>query len=409
MSSQPDKDKHYQEDTLRSPQATEPSDQNADVESGVQAVKAVASPPAQSRTQPLGSVEDGEANAASHPTMIFFEGRERQGAVTHSVTPKKRRGLFPADELINPGGPALSGLTPQRTLVIPTSEPSSIKPSSRPSAPPTSAVMRLAQEAYQRTLDFLTWLLAHTPDDKRADLEKAIQEMPGAPRNLPREQVVKRFEWLGHSIGYHGPVLWFIPPHISLGHLLDAGVLDPLWWFDEPNFIKGHQTICPYDLDDLDSKQEPGYWILALPGIMPGTANRTYAEQSGMLEVVARTAGLKTRDGRILYEEDMRVMVRGVAEVTVFFALAQFVKARLTDTPVSVRTSSCHRSYRSDAEKPQSSKLLASDLGPPESLYDKCQVCVSLVPDGKLQIHDMGDKACGMTLGLTTFFVPFIY
>lgn len=343
---------------------------------------------------------------SSHATLLFTDGRERQGSATHSAILKKRRGLFSADEFQKPVGSTLSSQIAQKTCVIAQPAPISDKPSSRPASSITPVVMQLAHEAFQRTMGFLAWLLNRTPPDRRGDLEKMIQAMPGPPRNLPREKAIQRFKWMGQTIGYEETVLWFMPPRISLEHLMDAGVLDPKWWTKDPNFIKGHQTICPYEPEDLDTDQEPGYWVLALPGIMPGTANRSYAEQSEMLETVARTAGLKTRDGHILYEENIRVMVRGVAEVAVFFALTQFAQARLTKTPISVRTSTCHRSYRPDPDQLKSS---VSDSGTSISLHDKCQVCVSLVPDGMLQIHDMGDTSCGMTLGLAPFFVPFIY
>ncbi len=343
---------------------------------------------------------------SSHATLLFTDGRERQGSVTHSSVLKKRRGLFPADRFAKSAEATLSSSPLRGTQAIAQPAPISDKPSSRPTGSITSAVMQLAQEAYQRTMGFQAWLLSRTPPDKRKDLENVMQAMPGPPRNLPREKAVQRFKWLGQTIGYEDPVLWFMPPRISLEHLMDAGVLDPQWWTKDPNFIKGHQTICPYEPEDLETDQEPGYWILALPGIMPGTANRSYVEQSEMLETVARTSGLKTRDGHILYEENIRVMVRGVAEVAVFFALAQFAQARLTKTPISVRTSTCHRSYQPD---PNQLKSSVSDSGTSISLHDKCQVCVSLVPDSMLQIHDMGDTSCGMTLGLAPFFVPFIY
>lgn len=98
-------------------------------------------------------------------------------------------------------------------------------------------------------------------------------------------------------------------------------------------------------------------------------------------------------------------MVRGVAEVAVFFAIAQFVKARLSHMAISVRTSSPHRGYQPGPTEVKSSSFAS---GPVFNLYDKSQVCVNFAPDGKLKIHDMDNDARGMTLGLAPFLVPFI-
>ncbi len=387
MSSQPDKDGHHHpEDTLHSVQDSSQPTQTVAADSGVRAV-VIATP------------------MALDKTLLFSEGRERQGRLTNSSVPKKRRGLFPADQFMKPAEPTLSSSPVLHTQAIAQSSPPSDKPSSRPASSITPIVMHLAREAFQRTMGFQAWLLSRTPPEKRADLERVMLAMPGPPRNLPREKAIQRLIWLGHTIGYTDPVLWFIPPHISLEHLMDAGILDPEWWTKDPNFIKGHKTYCPYEAEDLGTDQEPGYWILALPGIMPGTANRSYAEQSDMLENIARTAGLKTSDGHILRVEGMRVMVRGVAEVAVFFAIAQFVQAKLTDVPISVRTSTCHRAYQPG---PNEAKSITFASGPMFNLYDKSQVCVNLNPGQKLKIHDMDDETCGMTLGLAPFLVPFI-
>lgn len=386
MSSQPDKDgQHHPADTLHSVQDSSQPAQTDVADSGVQAV-AIGVP------------------MALDKTLLFSEGRERQGRLTNSSVPKKRRGLFPADHFIKPLDHTLSSSPVQRTQAIAPSVPASDKPLSRPASSISPAVMQLARDAFQRTMGFQAWLLSNTPPEKRAYLENVMQAMPGPPRNLPREEAIQRLIWLGQTIGYTGPVLWFIPPHLSLEHLMDAHILDPEWWTKDPNFIKGHETYCPYAVEDLDTVQEPGYWILALPGIMPGTANRSYAEQSDMLENIARTAGLKTRDGHILRVEEMRVMVRGVVEVAVFFAMAQFVQAKLTVAPISVRTSTCHRGYQPGPDEAKSASFIS---GPVFNLYDKSQVCVNFNPGQKLKVHDMDNETRGMTLGLAPFLVPF--
>gem|GEM_PF-2701223 len=386
MSSKPDQDNHHKDDTLHSVQDSSQPAQTVAADSGVRAV-VIGTP------------------MALDKTLLFSEGRERQGRLTNSSVPKKRRGLFPADQFIKPAEQTLSSSPLHKTQEIASSTPVSDKPSSRSTSSITPVVMQLAREAFQRTMGFQAWLLSRTPPEKRADLENVMQAMPGPPRNLPSEKAIQRLIWLGQTIGYNDPVLWFIPPHISLEHLMDADILDPEWWTKDPNFPKGHMTYCPYEAEYLGTNQEPGYWILALPGIMPGTANRSYVEQSDMLENIARTAGLKTRDGHILRVEEMRVMVRGVAEVAVFFAMAQFVQAKLTDVPISVRTSTCHRGYQPG---PDEAKSATFSSGPMFNLYDKSQVCVNLNPGQKLKVHDMDDETRGMTLGLAPFLVPFI-
>ncbi len=338
------------------------------------------------------SAEHARRSGGHKATEAFFlDHRERQGALSAS-----RQGYFPVSEFL--GGKQAKTRISERPP----------EDGKRPSLPPPdgdSHSMILARAAFIRTTNFLNHLHRRLPDNLKAEFMERISMIPGPPRNLPKEDVIQRFEQFGRLLGYYGPVLWFMPPLISLEDLRDAGVLNPLWWSNEPNFIKGIRTLAPYEPDKHGVLGEPGFWALALPGIMPSTGNRTYLEQENLMADVARNVGLEVEGGHIHHRERIRAYIGSVADVSVFCAMANHAQESLSGEVVVLRTSTAVRTYQPPVGKNGGGM-------PPAfvpSLQDRCHVSVAVFPDKPMQLCDYGDSAKGVTMGLAPFFVPFVY
>ncbi len=344
-------------------------------------------PPASNAT-----AEHARQESDHKATLKFFTGhRERQGTLSVS-----RRGSFAIGELL-----------PLQYQTLFRQPATGEKPSPAVVPPANSKqTMVLAQAAFMRTMNFLDDLVARTPVEERGGLQEEIAHAPGPPRNLPKDEVVLKFQMFARQLGYYGPVLWYMPSHISLTHLKNAGLVNPTWWWNEPNFPKGYQTLSPYEPEDHGESHEPGFWVLALPGIMPGTANRSFEEQADLKRQIACSAGINVRDGHIDHRECIRAMIGNVADMAVFFAMAKQARELLSGEPVVVRTSSVVRTYQPD-ENGGSGLADGSKFSP--SLQSVCHVSVAVFPDAPLQLCDYGDTARGVALGLAPFFIPFAY
>ena len=322
---------------------------------------------------------------------FFLDHRERQGTLSLS-----RQGLFSVDELM-----------PVQYQTLFHAPPAHERPAPKAAPPPTQSAqtMMLAKAAFMRTVNFLDDLVRRTPNNERGDLIHIISQMPGAPRNLPKDDAVMRFQLYARLMGYYGPVLHFMPPRISLTHLKNAGWISPMWWWDEPNFPKGHQSLSPYEPEDHGEGSEPGTWVLALPGIMPGTANLTYNEQAELKPEVARMVGLRVVDGHIHHRENLHVYIAGVADVCVFSAINLHARNLLSNEPTVTRTSTVIHTYQPDVEK-TSRRLGDKSSSFTPSLQSRCHVSVATFPGAPMQLCDYGDTARGLALGLTPFFYP---
>ncbi len=340
---------------------------------------------------------------------LFCSGRAAQCRSTPGVQAKTLLGVFPRQAFVPSREPTRIGLSDRPAPPLPT--PVLSKPARDASAAASDYVMRQAHQAFSRTLDFLRELALRMPDGPKTILEKYLEDMPGPPVHLPSESAVQRFEIFAQSLGYRGPVLWYLPHNLTVEQLALGGVLDPEWWLNEPNYLKGLPTIAPYAPPEVVGLEwiETGFWALAIPGIMPGTARRTFTQQQTLLAEISRTVGLAVNHHHIDHRESMQAFVMAAPETAIFFALARFADALLTDMPFSVRTAQNLWTYQPEVD-PRSS-ILPGEVwsSPVPSLYEKLHVCVGVSGKNRLTLHDRGDEAEMLDLGLCPFFVPFIY
>jgi hypothetical protein len=193
---------------------------------------------------------------------------------------------------------------------------------------------------------------------------------------------------------------------MTLDDLVAAGILSEAWWRREPNFPEGFKTLSPFN-PPLDDKKyrEPGYWVLSIPGIIPGTTAKTFAEQESILPDIARIFGLEVENGSIHPRHRMIMAVRGVVDVLYFCAIAQHSKEWLTDMTLTARTANTIKTYHKDSENPRKPHIVL----PVESLHSVCRACVDFPVDRKLSISDIVDNRPSQGVGLIVFVIPKIY
>jgi len=262
-----------------------------------------------------------------------------------------------------------------------------------------------AKLALMRTVNFLSYLILKSPENCRESLEQRKNDLV-VPRHLPGDDEIYRIEYYARSIGYYGPVLWFIPPNMTLDDLVSAGILSEAWWRREPNFPEGFKTLSPFDppLGEKDYR-EPGYWVLAIPGVLPGTTAKTFSEQEASLPYIARTFGLEVENGCIHPKHRMIMAVRGVVDILYFCAIAEHAKERLTNLALTARTANIVKTYH---EEPKSSRGTGIRL-PAQSLHSVCRACVDFPADRQLSISDIVDDRPSQGVGLIVFIIPTIY
>ncbi|MDF1497593.1 MAG: hypothetical protein P1P90_06105 [Patescibacteria group bacterium] len=277
------------------------------------------------------------------------------------------------------------------------------KPHHQPA--PDSNAKKLAKMALLRTMNFMDHLILKSPQECRASLEKRKVDLI-VPRHIPGDDEIYRFEYYARSVGYYGPVLWFIPPNMTFHDLVAADLLVDDWWHKEQNFPEGFTTFSPFDLPlGLTDYTEPGYWVLAIPGIMPGTTCKSFDEQSEMLPDIARQVGLEVENGVIHPRHRMKMFVCTVVDVLYFCAIAQYSKELFNGVPLIARTANSIKAFQEEFKDFKGKKFRF----PQVSLYGMCRACVEFGPGTKLRITDWIDAKPSQGVGIIVFTIPKVY
>ncbi len=270
---------------------------------------------------------------------------------------------------------------------------------------PDSYTKKLAKLAIMRTMNFMDHLILKSPQENRASLERRKVDLI-VPRHLPTDDEIYRFEYYARSIGYYGPVLWFIPPNMTFQDLVYADLLVDDWWHAEQNFPEGFKTHSPFDLPTgLKDYTEPGYWVLAIPGIVPGTTSKTFDEQSAMLPDIARQVGLEVENGNLHSRYRMQMFVCNIVNVLYFCAIAQHSRELYNGVPLIARTANTIRAFQAEFKDYKGKKFTF----PQVSLYGQCRACVEYSPDRKLRITDWIDAKISQGVGIIVFTIPKVY
>ena len=286
--------------------------------------------------------------------------------------------------------------------------------------PPKLADETLAQKhaklALLRTLNFLDYLIVNSPASARASLEERKSNLM-MPCHLPEDEEIRRFEYYTQSFGWYGPVLWFIPPGITLDDLVAADLLSEDWWRAEPNFNAGLPTLSPFNPPPFEPKaidpnlekpeyREPGYWVLAAPCLTPGTTGKIFNLDSYRLTDFVRMSGFDLKGDTIHPKHRMIMKVLRVTDVLVFCAIAQHAKELISRIPLIARTATVVRTHHEEVWDSRSCKNISVTA---KSLHSKCRACVQFAPDEKLRITDWVDDAPSQVVGMIIFTIPHIY
>ncbi|MFZ6015614.1 MAG: hypothetical protein ACOYUZ_04665 [Patescibacteria group bacterium] len=265
-------------------------------------------------------------------------------------------------------------------------------------------VMRLAKNAFLRTRNFLDDVYDRTPDEKKSGLEKCMDNTL-IPNNLPDSSIVRSFEYFVRSYGYYGPVLWFIPADVTFAILHDAELITDALWKQEGNFIEGYPSQYPFDPPSGTPSIPPsGYWVLAFPGIMPGSACRSFADQEDMLPYLAQTVGLKVKGGLIRSGHHMAVKIPNIVDLLVFYAIVKHSKALVAKTQLIIRSAVGIKAYREEN--------IGGGKGieiPKHGLFTKYRASALIDPDRTLEVTESTDDLISQGHGITPFFISHIY
>nr|MBD3281853.1 hypothetical protein [Candidatus Uhrbacteria bacterium] len=355
---------------------------------------------------------DAESTSNNVPVAVPSIQKTFQFVLTGRVkvetqdVPESRRGRFRAKTFLGLGDsapPPSSGTRLPKTLDEARSAArlSEIPPAPEPEQ--ESLAVKQAKLALLRTMNFLDFLIVNSPPSERASLEERKANLV-VPKHLPEDDEIYRMEYFARTFGYYGPVLWFIPPLMTLHDLVSAGLLSETWWRKEPNFPEGFTTLSPFDPPPDAGKEyrEPGYWALAIPGPTPGTTAKTFAEQEACLPDIARMYGLRVINGCIDPSHRMIMAVRGIVDTLYLCAIAKHSHELVSEIPQIARTANVIRSYHEGETQ-------KGIVVPKHSLFSNCRACAEFSPRHKLCISDMVDDRASQGVGLIVFVIPKIY
>lgn len=336
---------------------------------------------------------------------ISFVFTDRIKVETGDV-PESRRGRIHAKTFLGLGDsapPPSNGAQLPKTLSEAKVATRANEKSLAPDSEQESLAVKHAKLALLRTMNFLDFLIVNSSSFERASLEERKANLV-VPKHLPEDDEIYRMEYFARTFGYYGPVLWFIPPLMTLHDLVAAGALSETWWRKEPNFPEGFTTLSPFDPPDDAGRdyREPGYWTLAIPGLMPGTTAKTFTEQEACLPEIARMCGLRVRDGCIDPSHHMIMAVRGIVDTLYLCAIAKHSHEFVSAIPQIARTSNVIRSYHEESQQ-------KGIIIPKHSLFSHCRACAEFSPHHKLCIGDMVDDRSSQGVGLIIFIIPKIY
>jgi hypothetical protein len=348
-----------------------------------------------------------------HPTeQLFLTGDIRADA---SNITQSKRGYVRAQTFLGLG----SSTPPEAPQTLPTSldEVRAMVSVSQPPPKPKQETyaQKHAKVALLRTLNFYDYLILKSPPSARDSLELRKAGLV-LPRHLPEDDEIKKYEQYTQSFGWYCPVLWLIPPRITLEDLAAADLLSEDWWATDPDFIKGITTRAPFELPpqgmrkDLTPEEvlllDPSYWVLAVPCLTPGTTGRIFDKDNHDMSSFVRMSGFDTEGGKIHPRHRMAMKVLHVSDVAVFYAMAQQSGELISRIPLIARTATMIKSHEKEVRDAKSGKL---ECVPAESMYFRNRACVEFAPGQKLRIIDWQDSAGSQVVGIPFFAMPYIY